>query len=151
MKTITNDKQFKATIDELSSLQNRKLATLFLQNVMGLTDKKKYQQLLTLASNKNATEQEYANLQTAIQTMVVETNARCGTDTDWAAQAEHFVAKSALSCVKDANRSNQNSAYDSAMYARMACNFASIADGKSDEQAETQAQYQILIQFLGDK
>jgi hypothetical protein len=127
MKTIINDQQFKKIIDELSPLQNRKLATLFLQNVISLTDEKKYQQLLTLKDNKNVAEQEYVNLQTAIHTMVVETNARCGTDTDWAAQAEHFVAKSAHSCVKDA-RGNQNPAYDSAMYARLARNFDSIAD-----------------------
>ncbi|MCU0840822.1 MAG: hypothetical protein MUC79_03760 [Thiobacillaceae bacterium] len=144
---ISNDKEFKAVLGGLSVSQQRQVAARFIDSVLALCDDVRVAGAVSAARRPDITEVELGALYQAAKAASVESYTQCGRETDWAAQAGHFVSKAAVICVKPV-AANENLAWDAAMDARMARTCATIAGGEGTETREAEQQYRILEAFL---
>ncbi|HWS03881.1 MAG TPA: hypothetical protein VN448_10880 [Gammaproteobacteria bacterium] len=142
---IDNDTDFKAALGKLSVAQQRQLAAGFTNNVIGLCQDVRVAGAVSAAKRPDITDIELAALYQAAKSASIDSYAQCGQDTEWSAQAGHFVAKAAMACVASAADST-NLAWDAAMDARMARTCATIATGEGTANREADAQYQLLEQ-----
>ncbi|TCJ11852.1 hypothetical protein EZJ19_14445 [Parasulfuritortus cantonensis] len=145
--TIGNDKEFKAALAALDPSRQRQVAARFVESVLGLCGDVRVAGAVQAAKRPDITDVELAALYQAAKSASVETYTQCGRETDWAAQAGHFVCKAAVNCVKPAV-AHDILAWDAAMEARMARTCASIASGGGTETREAETQYGLLESFL---
>ncbi len=144
---ISNDKEFKTALAGLSSAQQRQVAASFVQRVFALSGDIRIKAALDAAARADVSDAELTVLSGAANTARVESFTQCGKETDWSAQAGHFVAKAAVACVKAAE-AGSNLAWDAAMHARMARTCQTVADGAGTENVEAGEQYRLLEAFL---
>ena len=144
---ISNDKEFKTTLAGLSTAQQRQVAARFAQRVFPLSNDGRIKAALDAAGRADIADAELALASQAANSARVESFTRCGKETDWSAQAGHFVAKAAVACVKPAE-AGDNLAWDAAMQARMARTCQTVADGAGTDNREAEEQYSILEAFL---
>lgn len=144
---ISNDKDFKSALAGLSTAQQRQVAARFVQQVFSLSNDARIQSALDAAGRAGIADAELALAWQAANSARVESFTRCGKETDWSAQAGHFVAKAAVACVKPAE-AGDNLAWDAAMQARMARTCQTVADGSGTDNREAEEQYRILEAFL---
>ncbi|MBK6742880.1 MAG: hypothetical protein IPG66_07835 [Hydrogenophilales bacterium] len=144
---ITNDKEFKAKLGELSATQQRQVAARFVQRVFGLSNDVRVKAALEVAMRPEISDAELTVVTAAANTARVESFTQCGKETDWGAQAGHFVAKAAVACVSAATPGT-NLAWDAAMQARMAKTCETVATGEGTENREAEEQYRILEDFM---
>jgi hypothetical protein len=144
---ISNDKDFKSALAGLSTAQQRQLAARFVQQVYALSNDARVKSALDAASRADIAGAELALASQAANSARVESFTRCGKETDWSAQAGHFVAKAAVACVKPAE-AGDNLAWDAAMQARLARTCQTVADGSGTDNREAEEQYRILEAFL---
>lgn len=144
---ISNDKEFKAALGRLSVSQQRQVAARFTENVLALCADVRVGGAVSAAKRPDITDMELAALYQGAKTASVESYTQCGRETDWLAQAGHFVAKAAMACVQPAEAGG-SPAWDAAMDARMARMSETIARGEGSETREAEAQYRILDAFL---
>ncbi len=151
MASISTDQEFKKALGKLNAAQQRVVGALFVERVLELCDDARVRRAVEVAKNPDAQESELDSVNRDAKTAAVESYTSCGRDTDWAAQAAHFVATAAAECSVPPSRANQASqaAWDAAMYARMARTSDNIANAQTDHHDEAEAQYQALSQFLG--
>lgn len=143
---IQNDTDFKAALGKLSVVQQRELAARFTDSVLALCNDVRVGGAVTAAKRPDITDIELAALYQAAKTASVDSYTQCGKETDWSAQAGHFVAKAAMACVAPATE-RVNLAWDAAMEARMARTCETIARGEGTVNSEADAQYQLLEQY----
>ena len=150
MASISTDQEFKKALDQLSSAQQRVAGALFVERVLELCDDARVRRAVDVAKNINAQEGELDGANREAKSAAVESYTACGRDTDWSAQAAHFVATAAAECSVPPSRSDlaHNAAWDAAMYVRMARTSENIAKAHTDHHDEAEAQYQLLTQFL---
>lgn len=141
-----NDSEFKAALNQLSAVQQRQVGALFLYNVRDLSSDKRIERIVKVAQQADIDADELEQAFKAAKAAAVESFTRCGSDTDWQAQAEHFVARAAEACLQAGGLGNP--AWNAAMRARMARNCATIAAGEGTEAQETQQQYQLLATYM---
>ena len=144
---ISNDKDFKSALASLSTAQQRQVAARFVQRVFQLSNDARIKSALDAAGRADIADAELALASQAANTARVESFTRCGRETDWNAQAGHFVAKAAVACVKPAE-AGDNLAWDAAMQARMARTCQTVAEGSGTDNREAEEQYRILEAFL---
>ncbi len=144
---ISNDKEFKAALAGLSPAQQRQVAARFVQAVCPLSGDARIKAALEAAGRVGISDAELALAAQAANTARVESFTQCGKETDWTAQAGHFVAKAAVACVKPAE-AGSNLAWDAAMQSRLARTFQTVADGAGTDNREAEAQYRTLEAFL---
>lgn len=144
---INNDKEFKNALAGLSTSQQRQVAASFVQRVFALSGDIRIKAALDAAARADVSDAELTVLSGAANTARVESFTQCGKETDWSAQAGHFVAKAAVACVKVAE-AGSNLAWDAAMHARMARTCQTVADGAGTENVEAGEQYRLLEAFL---
>ena len=144
---ISNDKEFKSALAGLSTAQQRQVAARFVQRVFPLSSDARVKSALDAAGRVDIADAELALASQAANTARVESFTRCGKETDWSAQAGHFVAKAAVACVKPAE-AGDNLAWDAAMQARVARTCQTVADGSGTDNREAEEQYRILEAFL---
>ncbi len=144
---ISNDKEFKTALAGLSTAQQRQVAAGFVQRVFALSGDIRIKAALDAAARADVSDAELTVLSGAANTARVESFTQCGKETDWSAQAGHFVAKAAVACVKAAE-AGSNLAWDAAMHARMARTCQTVADGAGTENVEAGEQYRLLEAFL---
>jgi hypothetical protein len=144
---ISNDKDFKSALASLSTAQQRQVAARFVQRVFPLSNDARIKSALDAAGRADIADAELALASQAANTARVESFTRCGRETDWNAQAGHFVAKAAVACVKPAE-AGDNLAWDAAMQARMARTCQTVAEGSGTDNREAEEQYRILDAFL---
>jgi hypothetical protein len=144
---ITDDKDFKATLAGLPAAKQRQVAARFVQRVFGLSNDVRIKAALDVAGRTDISDAELTVMYQAANTARVESYTQCGKETDWSAQAGHFVAKAAVACVSAATPGS-NLAWDAAMQARMARTCQTVADGEGTENREAEEQYRILEAFL---
>ncbi len=147
--TISNDKELKAALATLDDSERRQVATLLVQQVLELSGDARVKGGLDLAGRTDAGSAELAVAAAGVNTARVESFTQCGRDTDWAAQASHFVARAAQECVKPAV--DLSAAWEAAMQARMARMCKTLAAGEGTDNREAEAQYQVLDAFLKAK
>jgi hypothetical protein len=144
---ISNDKEFKSALAGLSPAQQRQVAARFVQAVLPLSGDARIKAALEAAGRAGISDAELAIAAQAANSARVESFTQCGKETDWAAQAGHFVAKAAVACVKAAE-AGSNLAWDAAMQSRLARTFQTVADGAGTDNREAEAQYRTLEAFL---
>ena len=144
---ISNDKDFKAALAGLSTAQQRQVAARFVQRVFPLSGDTRIKAALDTAGRAGIADAELALASQAANSARVESFTRCGKETDWSAQAGHFVARAAVACVKPA-AAGDNLAWEAAMQARMARTCQTVADGAGTDNREAEEQYRILEAFL---
>ncbi len=146
---IGNDKEFKAALAGLSIAQQRQVAASFVQRVFPLSGDVRVKAALDVAARADITDAELTVVSQAVNSARVESFTQCGKETDWSAQAGHFVAKAAVACIRSAE-SGDNLAWDAAMQARMARTCETVATGEGTENREAGEQYRILEAFLNN-
>ena len=144
---ISNDKEFKSALAGLSPVQQRQVAARFVQAVFPLSGDARIKAALEAAGRVGISDAELALAAQAANTARVESFTQCGKETDWTAQAGHFVAKAAVACVRPA-AAGDNLAWDAAMQSRLARTFQTVADGAGTDNREAEAQYRTLEAFL---
>ena len=151
---IQNDRDFKAALTALEVPQQRALAAQFVRRVQGLSGDPRVLTAVELAARAafgTVTEAELALAAQAANTARVESFTQCGKETDWTAQAGHFVAKAAVACVRPAAEAAKNTeslAWDAAMQARMARTCQTVAEGSGTDNPEAIEQYRLLEALL---
>lgn len=146
---ISNDKDFKAALAGLSVAQQRQVAARMVQRVFALSNDVRIKAALEAAARADITAAELTLVSQAANTARVESFTQCGKETDWNAQAGHFVAKAAVACVQPAE-AGANLAWEAAMQTRMARMSETIATGTGTENREAEEQYRILEAFLNN-
>ncbi|MCU0812126.1 MAG: hypothetical protein MUE59_14040 [Thiobacillaceae bacterium] len=144
---ISNDKEFKAALVALPAARQRQVAARFVQRVFPLSNDVRVKAALDVAGRPDISDAELTVVAQAANTARVESFTQCGRETDWTAQAGHFVAKAAVACVKPAE-AGDNLAWEAAMQARMARTCQTVAEGSGTENREAEEQYRILEAFL---
>jgi hypothetical protein len=144
---ISNDKEFKAALAGLPASRQRQVAARFVERVHPLSNDVRVKAALDAAGRPDISDAELTVVAQAANTARVESFTQCGRETDWTAQAGHFVAKAAVACVKPAE-GGDNLAWEAAMQARMARTCQTVADGSGTEHREAEEQYRILEAFL---
>jgi hypothetical protein len=144
---ISNDKEFKAALVALPPARQRQVAARFVERVFPLSNDVRIKAALDLASRAEISDAELTVVAQAANSARVESFTQCGRETDWNAQAGHFVAKAAVACVKPPE-AGDNLAWDAAMQARMARTCQTVAEGSGTENREAEEQYRILEAFL---
>jgi hypothetical protein len=146
---ISNDKEFKAALAGLSASQQRQVAARIVQRVFPMSNDVRVKAALDVAARADISDAELTVVSQAANTARVESFTQCGKETDWSAQAGHFVAKAAVACVGAATPGS-NLAWDAAMQARMARTCETVATGEGTENREAEEQYRILEAFLNN-
>jgi len=142
---ISNEKDFKAKLGDLSLSQQRQIAARFVQRVFGLSNDVRVKAAMEVAMRPEISDAELTVVAAAANSARVESFTQCGKETDWNAQAGHFVAKAAVACVGAAS---PTLAWDAAMQARMARTCETVATGEGTQNREAEEQYRILEDFL---
>ncbi len=143
---IRDDKEFKSRLGALPVADQRLLAMQFVMRVFPLSNDMRLKNAIETSQRKGVTEAELASAFQIANTARVESFTRCGRETDWTAQAGHFVAKAAVACVRPAGE-GEDLAWDAAMSARMARTCETVATGEGTDNNEAGEQYRILEAF----
>lgn len=142
---ISNDKEFKAKLGDLSLSQQRQVAARFVRRVFGLSNDVRVKTAMEVAMRPEISDAELTMVCAAANSARVESFTQCGKETDWNAQAGHFVARAAVACVGAAS---PTLAWDAAMQARMARTCETVATGEGTQNREAEEQYRVLEDFL---
>jgi len=151
MDTITNDSELRTAIQGLSLDQQRTLAGQFVLSVINLTGNPRLKRAAEMVANPDRSNEELADMFRTVKAIAVDTYAACGSDADWLAQAEHFVAAACAAALapEDQLRGSSNPAWKAAMQVRTAKNCEMIESGEGSVSNEAQRQYEIAARFGG--
>jgi hypothetical protein len=144
---ISNDKDFKESLNKLSRERQRMVGAQFAENVLELSQDDKVRIAVQTARRADASEAELGAALQAAKAASVDSYTQCGHECNWDTQAGHFVAESVLACVKPPD-GGANPAWEAAMHARMARTCEVISAGSGTANTEPRAQYRILENFL---
>ncbi len=150
MATISNDRELREALDGLSAPLQRIIGARFTENVIGLCTDDRISRAVQTALNPHASDAEVQDAYAAAKGYAVKTYTACGRDTDWLAQADHFVAASAAAALTPPQRlaDKVNPAWKAAMQARMARNCAMIEEAEGEEETEAERQYRIAAESV---
>jgi len=149
MATISNDRELRIAVDGLTPEQQRVLGGEFVGSVLGLCEDTRVRGAVEVAIDPDASEAELSGAFRDAKAVSVKTYTDCGKDTDWMAQAAHFVAAAAAACLASPSRpGGDNPAWKAAMQTRMARNCEMIERQEGAEHNESETQYQIANGFL---
>ena len=151
MPTISTDQDLRTLLNKLPTAQQRIIGARFAQSVMHLSKDERVNRAIDTALRADASGGELEDAYRAAKAYATKTYTDCGKDTDWLAQADHFVAAAVAAALTPDNLVPEkiNRAWKAAMQARMANNCELVendADGHTDE---VQRQYAIADEFLG--
>ena len=151
MANIQNDHALRAALNGLSSDQQRVLGSRFAKSVIRLSKDERVRRAIETALRPDASPDELEDAYHAAKAHAIKTYTDCGKDTDWLAQADHFVAAAAAAALTpDALvAERQNRAWKAAVQARMAVNCELIESDEVPDQSETERQYAIANAYLG--
>ena len=151
MTSISNDREFRDTIDQLDRDRQRALASLFVHGVADLVTIPELKEAIETAMDPDASLVRRRDAYRSAKAVSVSTYTACGRDADWLAQAEHFVAAACTVALTpdDVLPERTSVAWRAAMHARTARNCAMIETGAAEEVTEAQRQYETLGEFAG--
>jgi hypothetical protein len=144
---ITNDADFKQALDKLDLPQQRRVGAAFVRNVLALNPA--VTKAVDAAANEDTTADELAVAFKQAKAAALDSHTRCGSDSDWQAQAGYFVARAASALVTPAKQA-KSPAWEAAANARMARTCGMIESADESMHGESEAQYRLLEQFLND-
>lgn len=153
--SIKNDQEFKQQLSELSIAQQRILAAQFIESVAALNNDPVIARALAIIRSGTYSESELEDIAKHVQSLVVKTYTSCGANADWLAQAAHFVATAARTCLQemlcvDKQQDKKNLAWKCAMQTRMARNCELIESDAKEVENEALKQYSLMAKLFKD-
>jgi len=151
MSQITNDREFRQALEELSSVQQRAIAAQFVAHVLALSNDERLNRVVSIAAVEHAMDDELLNALRSARAATFESHTRCGSEGNWTDQAGYFVARAAVAAVTPAAHSRSGgAAWQAAMSSRMARTSMLIDDaaGEPSVQTENEWQYRTLADYL---
>jgi hypothetical protein len=151
MAKILNDHDLRAALETLSADRQRVLGAQFAKGVIAYNRDERVARAIETGLNLTATPAEVEDAFKAAKSYATKTYTDCGKDTNWLAQADHFVAAAATAALTpDAFQTDrQNRAWKAAVQARMAVNCAQMEETEGEEGSEANRQYSAAEAFLG--
>jgi hypothetical protein len=152
MAEIHNDQQLRDALNALAADRQRILGARFAQSVARLSRDERVSRAIETALRPDCSPGEADDAFRAARAYATKTYTDCGKDTDWLAQADHFVAAAAAAALTpDALQAErQNRAWKAAVQARMATNCELMETDAVAEVSEAERQYAIANDFLGE-
>jgi hypothetical protein len=150
MSKIADDHSLRQSLNDLPIEQQRMMAARFVNCVADLTRDEVLLEAIKTAMAPDASPSSRNNAYKNAKSIAIKTYTSCGRDTDWLAQAEHFVAAGCTAALTPDETLGEhvNPAWRAAMQARMARNCAMIEADEIDDGNEHQRQYQLTEAFL---
>ena len=150
MATISNDHDLRDALNGLAGEQRRVMGARFAESVMHLCKDERVKRAAQTAQRLDASEAELDDAFRAAKAYATKTYTDCGKDTDWLAQADHFVAAAvAAALTPESQRMDKvNPAWKAAVQARMAKNCETMEEDEGEEENETDRQYRIAAENL---
>jgi hypothetical protein len=149
MSNISNDQALRAVLTDLSADRQRALGARFAKSVIGFNRDERVARAVETALKVGASPAELEDAYRAAKGYATKTYTDCGKDTDWLAQADHFVAAAVAAALTPEGDERLNRAWKAAVQARMAVNCAQMDDEKGELEGEAERQYRIAEAFLG--
>lgn len=151
MANIQNDHALREALNGLSGEQQRVLGSHFAQSVLRLAKDERVLRAVETGLREGSSAGELEDAYRAAKAYATKTYTDCGKDTDWLAQADHFVAAAAAAALTPDNllAEKQNRAWKAAVQARMAVNCELIELDNVPDQSEAERQYAIANAYLG--
>lgn len=141
---INNDKAFKQALSQLNSQQQRQVASLFVKNIVTLSNDERLSHMINeLSAIENMTEEDRLIANKMIKNIMINAHTRCGASCDWSEQQVYFVARAVLAVLE-----KEPSALGAASNARMARTSSLIDSDNENTHDESAEQYKILNDFL---
>jgi hypothetical protein len=147
-QNISNDHDLRTAISNLSPVQQRALGGQFVANVGHLSQDPRINRAIDVASNPDISLAELEETYKTLKAFATQTYTACGSDADWAAQAEHFVAAAAAAALSRDDQTGARGAWKAAMQARMAKNCEMILNDEGAVANESENQYQMAARYL---
>jgi hypothetical protein len=153
MTKIANDRELRAALDRLDPRSRRLLGCRFAEAAVRLASDERIRRAIETGLRPEATAAEIEDVYKVARAYATRTYAVCGRDTDWLAQADHFLAAAAAAALasgdagSEGQTGNRNPAWKSAVQVRMAVNCESME--RDEVQDETSRQYVIASEFIG--
>jgi len=148
MKQISNDADFKQSLQSLSYDQQRIVATQFVEHVLALCTDDRLKRVVDTGLNEKATQDDLSNALKSAKSITFDCHTRCGAEGNWSEQAGYFVARAAIAALTPEPQSKSGGpAWQAAMSSRMAQTSVQI-DSDSSDLTDNKWQYKILSDFL---
>lgn len=151
MATISTDSDLRNLVMRLSPLEQRRIGLCFAQGVVHLCQEERVQRAIETGLKADASSEELEDAYRAAKSHATKSYTDCGRDTDWLAQADHFVAAAvAAALTPDALLAEKtNRAWKAAMHARMANTCELVNNDETTHLDEVHRQYAIADEFVG--
>jgi hypothetical protein len=149
MAKINDDHELRAALEGLSVDRARVLGAQFAKSVIALNRDDRVARAVETALNIESSPAELEDAFRAAKAYATKTYTDCGKDTDWLAQADHFVAAAAAAALTPESVEHQGRAWKAAVQARMAVNCAQMEEDQDALDGEPERQYRIAEAFLG--
>ena len=152
MADICNDQELRKALNALSLRQQRIMGARFALGVAHLSKDDRVIRAARAALNPDAGATELADGFKAAKSYVTRTYTSCGKDTDWLAQADHFVAAAVAAALTPKTRSSAkaNPAWKAAVQARMARNCRMMEEEEGETETEAERQYRTASESRTD-
>ncbi|MCG6942596.1 MAG: hypothetical protein LJE69_15255 [Thiohalocapsa sp.] len=150
MPTISNDQDLRSLLNKLPAEQQRIVGARFVQSVMHLSRDERVNRAIEIALRADVSPDELEDAYRAAKAHATRTYTECGKDTDWLAQADHFVAAATAAALTPDSllAEKANRAWKAAMQARMANNCEMVESDDDTHADEVQRQYAIADELL---
>ncbi|MCG6861917.1 MAG: hypothetical protein LJE70_11650 [Chromatiaceae bacterium] len=145
MPTISNDHDLRDALNGLSADQQRIIGAGFTKSVIHLCRDERVRRAVQTAQNPDASDAELQDALKMAKGYAAKTYTACGKDTDWLAQADHFVAAAAAAALTPVGQlaTRTNPAWKAAVQARMAKNCELMEEEEGEMETEADRQYRI--------
>jgi len=151
MSQITNDAELKQALQDLDANQQRKVAAMFIEHVVSLSDDERVKRVIKVAADEDASQSEVSDALKTARAAILDSSTRCGAEGNWTDQAGYFVARAAVAALTpQAQAKSGNPAWQTALSCRMAQTSIEI-DADTDEMpghTENEWQYDVLSNYL---
>ncbi|MGB5834741.1 MAG: hypothetical protein WBG92_22525 [Thiohalocapsa sp.] len=150
MATISNDEDLRTLLTRLPTDQQRVIGARFAQSVIRLSRDERVNRAISTALRPDAGLDEMEDAYRGAKAWSTKTYTDCGRNTDWLAQADHFVAAAITTALTPDKllAEKTNRAWKAAMQARMANNCELVGGDDGAHTDEVQRQYIIADEFI---
>jgi hypothetical protein len=148
MIQISNDAEFKQTLQGLEQAQQRVVAAMFVEHVLPLSTDERIARVTRVAADKNASAGELLDALRTAKAATMDSHTRCGSEGNWTEQAGYFVSRAAMAALTPCEQCTSGSpAWQAAMSSRMA-QTSMLIDSEDAIPVGNEWQYDILSNYL---
>jgi len=148
MSQITNDAEFKRTLQGMDPVQQRVVAARFVEHVLPLSTDERIARVTRVAADKEASAEELSGALRTAKAATMDSHTRCGSEGNWTEQAGYFVSRAAMAALTPCEQCTSGSpAWQAAMSSRMA-QTSILIDSDDATPVGNEWQYDILSNYL---